>query len=453
MARPLQMVARAVRRRGGEAAIGIEGLYLELAADRARRARVALEGSDAECALAQSAATLEDAAGVLAHAAERYSDREGRWRANSRRGRASSRRSPPASKGPPISHAPDASTTTNNAARETRNLMPNPDPIRYRDSTTGVWHEVIVRQSASGAWEIVDRTPTETRTVDTLTEHGDGRAQAEAIARDYAAQQQPPTPPRAIPPARAGRTRQLTARPAHLDALPNPQKGGPMPDPVTAPQPARASPAGIQGLRCRVRVADGRVFCGDLVPERHRALQLGLLHADSDGLVELAAGARRDGRLQITHPQASRPLPPRRQGRTAAAGCTALLALAATPRRARRGGVHRPRRPRRAARREARRRPHPVLVGRRRPARAAARAVGVPGRAALPPAGRNGRLGRRSRLLAAGRGAARHAGDRSDRRARSSRSSGRTCGSSITSASAPTANRTSPTRNARSGHG
>jgi hypothetical protein len=67
--------------------------------------------------------------------------------------------------------------------------MPNPSPIRYRDSTTGVWHEVIVRQSASGAWEIVDSTATETRTVDTLTEHGDGRAQAEAVAYDYAAQQ------------------------------------------------------------------------------------------------------------------------------------------------------------------------------------------------------------------------------------------------------------------------
>jgi hypothetical protein len=76
--RPLQIVVRAVRRHGGNAAIGIEGLYLELAADRARRARVAPQGSNAECALAQSAATLEDAAGVLAHAAERYGDRESR---------------------------------------------------------------------------------------------------------------------------------------------------------------------------------------------------------------------------------------------------------------------------------------------------------------------------------------------------------------------------------------
>ena len=77
MVRALQILARAVRRRGGEAAVGIERLYLELAADRARRARVTLERGDTECALAQSAATLEDAAGVLHHAAEHYSDCEG----------------------------------------------------------------------------------------------------------------------------------------------------------------------------------------------------------------------------------------------------------------------------------------------------------------------------------------------------------------------------------------
>ena len=54
------------------------------------------------------------------------------------------------------------------------------------------------------------------------------------------------------------------------------------------------------GLRCRVRLADGRTFSGELPAVRHRALQLGMLHADSDGLVELAAGRRRDGHLQIS---------------------------------------------------------------------------------------------------------------------------------------------------------
>ena len=53
------------------------------------------------------------------------------------------------------------------------------------------------------------------------------------------------------------------------------------------------------GLRCRVRLADGRVFAGELPAERHRAVQIGLLHEHTDGLVELAGGARRDGRLQI----------------------------------------------------------------------------------------------------------------------------------------------------------
>ena len=55
-----------------------------------------------------------------------------------------------------------------------------------------------------------------------------------------------------------------------------------------------------EGLRCRIRLADGRVFAGDLAPERHRALQLGMLHEHTAGLVELAAGSRREGRLHIT---------------------------------------------------------------------------------------------------------------------------------------------------------
>jgi hypothetical protein len=71
-----------------------------------------------------------------------------------------------------------------------------------------------------------------------------------------------------------------------------------MPAPTIAPVRDRAHPK-RDGLRCRVRLADGRVFSGPLASERHRALQLGVLHEQSDGLVELAAGVRRDGRLQI----------------------------------------------------------------------------------------------------------------------------------------------------------
>jgi hypothetical protein len=68
---------------------------------------------------------------------------------------------------------------------------------------------------------------------------------------------------------------------------------------TVAPVRDRAN-AKREELRCRVRLADGRVFSGALAPERHCALQLGVLHEQTDGLVELAAGARRDGRLQIT---------------------------------------------------------------------------------------------------------------------------------------------------------
>src|SRR5437588_8111632 len=56
----------------------------------------------------------------------------------------------------------------------------------------------------------------------------------------------------------------------------------------------RTSPA-REGLRCRVRLADGRVFCGELPAWRHRALQLGMLHAQSEWLVELTPGTRPPG--------------------------------------------------------------------------------------------------------------------------------------------------------------
>ena len=53
-------------------------------------------------------------------------------------------------------------------------------------------------------------------------------------------------------------------------------------------------------LRCRVRLADGRVFTGALPPARHRAIQLGMLHAGTDELVELTPGTRSlDGKLAL----------------------------------------------------------------------------------------------------------------------------------------------------------
>ena len=67
-----------------------------------------------------------------------------------------------------------------------------------------------------------------------------------------------------------------------------------------APAVPRAAGAGGARLRCRVRLADGRVFAGALPAARHRALQLGMLHAATAELVELTPGTRTaDGELRL----------------------------------------------------------------------------------------------------------------------------------------------------------
>ena len=43
-------------------------------------------------------------------------------------------------------------------------------------------------------------------------------------------------------------------------------------------------------LACRVRLADGRVFTGRLPAIRHRAIHIGMLHAETEGYVELTPG-------------------------------------------------------------------------------------------------------------------------------------------------------------------
>ena len=156
-------------------------------------------------------------------------------------------------------------------------------------------------------------------------------------------------------------------------ATPYLSKEDPMPAATDAPTRHRASDD-RDGLRCRVRLADGRVFSGPLGPERHRALQLGVLHEHSAGLVELAGGARRDGRLQITTRR--RPdhfLPGERAGEVG--WMERLLALAAgTPTPARRCSSRRPSARRHEATTRGQRDPLPV--GRRRRARRAAGARG-----------------------------------------------------------------------------
>ena len=173
-----------------------------------------------------------------------------------------------------------------------------------------------------------------------------------------------------------------------------------MPAATAAPARHRASTA-RERLRCRVRLADGRVFSGPLGPERHRALQLGVLHEQTGGLVEIAAGARRDGRLQITtRRRADHFLPGGR--RVEETGCGALLALAARHADAGEEVFLAP-----AVRAAARGDKHAVSETRflwvdvDQPDELP-RAVGVPRRAALPSARREQRRSR-ARLLEARR--------------------------------------------------
>ena len=73
-----------------------------------------------------------------------------------------------------------------------------------------------------------------------------------------------------------------------------------------ARSPASDDGASFRGLDqpylpTRVRLADGRIHEGAISAERHRRLHLGLLHSDSDGYVEIAAGRRPPGgKLRIT---------------------------------------------------------------------------------------------------------------------------------------------------------
>jgi len=76
------------------------------------------------------------------------------------------------------------------------------------------------------------------------------------------------------------------------------------PQPPTIRRRARrqapSGPPASVPLPCRVRLEDGRTFSGRLPAPRHRALQLRMLHAESDGLVELTPGTRPpDGKVQL----------------------------------------------------------------------------------------------------------------------------------------------------------
>lgn len=69
--------------------------------------------------------------------------------------------------------------------------MPNPTPVRYRDAN-GVWHTLTVARSDDGAFEVIDTAGKHREVIDVLAGYGDGPAQAEAVARAYAAEHHQP---------------------------------------------------------------------------------------------------------------------------------------------------------------------------------------------------------------------------------------------------------------------
>ena len=62
-----------------------------------------------------------------------------------------------------------------------------PQALRSYRHADGSRHEVLVHRTPDGDWQVLDTSMEGTRVVETLSGITDGRAEAEALARDYAA--------------------------------------------------------------------------------------------------------------------------------------------------------------------------------------------------------------------------------------------------------------------------
>jgi hypothetical protein len=67
--------------------------------------------------------------------------------------------------------------------------MPYPVTAHYR-ARDGTDHLVTVGRSPEGRWRVLDTSADTATVVETLTGHDDRQAQAQALALDYAAEQQ-----------------------------------------------------------------------------------------------------------------------------------------------------------------------------------------------------------------------------------------------------------------------
>ena len=67
--------------------------------------------------------------------------------------------------------------------------MTHPTTARYR-ARDGHDHHVSVGRTPEGGWRVLDKVADLAIVVETLTGHDDRKAQAHALARDYAAERQ-----------------------------------------------------------------------------------------------------------------------------------------------------------------------------------------------------------------------------------------------------------------------
>jgi hypothetical protein len=65
--------------------------------------------------------------------------------------------------------------------------MTGPEAVGTYHDADGAMHQLLVRETADGGWQVLDLDAgaNRARVVDTLDGDQDGRPQAEAIARDY----------------------------------------------------------------------------------------------------------------------------------------------------------------------------------------------------------------------------------------------------------------------------
>jgi hypothetical protein len=186
--------------------------------------------------------------------------------------------------------------------------------LAYRDPDGGR-HEVLVRQTPTGDWQVLDTCCAETRVVETLDGREDGCPQARRSRGTT-------SPPRSASCRRRGEspaTPYLSKRGADASCARRRPTVRAIPEQAgsryqqRSPAALRSAPSRRrEGLRCRIRLAVGRILAGQLEPERHRALQIGMLHRHSGRLVQFAAAARCEERLQITTRPTARALPARR---------------------------------------------------------------------------------------------------------------------------------------------